>query len=216
MKNIDVTKRTSLKRIPQRAIFDREGIYRIMDEGMICHVSFIVDGSPFVIPTIYGRKDDTLYIHGAKASRMLKNLQQGIEACISVTLLDGLVLARSAFHHSMNYRSVIIFGKALEVKSRAEKLKALKTISDHLVKGRWSEVRHPTNKELDATTVLQMPLTEISAKVRTGVPVDDAEDYNLPVWAGELPFRMETKKPIQDAQQSDRIDLPDYIRKYKR
>jgi nitroimidazol reductase NimA-like FMN-containing flavoprotein (pyridoxamine 5'-phosphate oxidase superfamily) len=192
------TDRTSVRRLPQRGSYDRALVYQILDEGFVCHVGFVVDGKPFVIPTAYGRVGDTLYLHGAKASRMLKALAAGADACVTVTLIDGLVLARSAFHHSMNYRSVVVFGRASAVEDPREKLDAMRAFSEHLIPGRWSEVRQPNERELAATLVLALPLAEVSAKVRAGAPVDDEEDLTLPVWAGELPLRLVAADPVRD------------------
>lgn len=214
--NFSKTQRTTIRRLPKRGFYDRETIYRILDEGLICHVGFSVGNMPFVIPTIYGRDGETLYFHGAKASRMLKTLSEGVEACVTVTLVDGLVLARSAFHHSMNYRSVVIFGKASQVVDKDEKLKALLAISEHLIPGRWAEAREPNERELNATSVLSLPITEASAKVRTGGPVDDEEDYDLPIWAGELPLKLIAGEPITDSRQKIQVEIPDYIRAYSR
>ena len=184
MDNISRTSRTTLKRLPQRGSFDREQINAILDEGFICHVGFVVEDQPFVIPTGYARVEDRLVIHGSQASRMLRSLAEGIEVCVTVTLVDGLVLARSAFHHSMNYRSVLILGKAIPIEDREEKIAALRALSEHMVPGRWDEVREPSERELQLTTVLSLKLDEASAKVRTGPPLNDEEDYALPVWAG--------------------------------
>src|SRR6185503_18099589 len=172
------TERTTLKRLPARGVYDRALVYQILDEGFICHVGFAVEGRPYVIPTGYARANDKLYIHGSQASRMLRTLKSGIDVCVSVTLLDGLVLARSAFNHSMNYRSVVVFGEAVVV-DEAEKLAALLAFSEHVIAGRWADVRQPTEQELKATTVLALPLKEVSAKVRSGPPIDDEDDYEL-------------------------------------
>jgi uncharacterized protein len=213
---IPITSRTQLKRRTQRGNYDRPLIHQILDEGLICQVGFVVEGQPFVIPTAYGRIDDQIYIHGSPMSRMLRSLQQGIEVCITVTLLDGLVLARSAFHHSMNYRSVVIFGKARLVETPAEKMEALKAFTEHIIRDRWSEVRPPTVPELAGTLVLALPLEEASAKVRTGPPVDDEADYALPVWAGELPLRLVADAPVNDPRMVPVIEAPGYIRGYDR
>jgi nitroimidazol reductase NimA-like FMN-containing flavoprotein (pyridoxamine 5'-phosphate oxidase superfamily) len=198
MENFTPTDRTSVMRLPKRASYDRALVYQILDEGFVCHVGFVVDGTPRVIPTAYGRVGDVLYLHGAKASRMLKALAGGAEACVTVTLVDGLVLARSAFHHSMNYRSVVVFGRASAVEDPREKLAAMRAFSEHLIPGRWSEVREPNGRELAATLVLSLPLAEVSAKVRAGSPADDEEDLALPVWAGELPLRLVAGEPVRD------------------
>ncbi len=208
---LPVTPRTQVKRRAQRGNYDRSVINQILDEGLICHVGFVVDGQPFVIPTAYGRIDDQLYIHGSPMSRMLRSLQQGIEVCITVTLLDGLVLARSAFHHSMNYRSVVVFGKATVVENPAEKMTALKAFTEHIIRDRWSEVRPPTAPELAGTLVLALSLAEASAKIRTGPPVDDEADYALPVWAGELPLRIIADVPVADPRLDESAAVPEYI-----
>jgi nitroimidazol reductase NimA-like FMN-containing flavoprotein (pyridoxamine 5'-phosphate oxidase superfamily) len=190
------TSRTQVKRLPQRGIYDADRIHAILDAGFLCHVGFVVEGQPFVIPTGYARRDQELLIHGSAASRMLRNLGTGIDVCVTVTLVDGFVLARSAFHHSLNYRSVVILGRAQPITDPAGKMEALKCFTNHVVPGRWEEVREPTEQELKATEVLSLPLTEASAKVRTGPPVDDAEDYAIPVWAGVVPVRMAAGKPV--------------------
>ncbi|HJP90808.1 MAG TPA: pyridoxamine 5'-phosphate oxidase family protein [Pyrinomonadaceae bacterium] len=210
------TERTKLKRLPKRGHFDRETVYGILDEGFICHVGFAPEGKPVVIPTGYARFDDKLYIHGSQASRMLRTLSDGVDACVTVTIVDGLVLARSAFHHSMNYRSVVIFGHATPVEDRDEKLSALLALSEHMIPGRWTEVREPTEQELRATTVLSLSLVEASAKIRTGPPLDDEEDYELPVWAGVIPLKLEAGEPIKDPRLPERIDPPEYAQQYKR
>jgi nitroimidazol reductase NimA-like FMN-containing flavoprotein (pyridoxamine 5'-phosphate oxidase superfamily) len=210
------TARTTLRRLPQRGAFDRKSINQILDEGFICHVGFAVDGQPFVIPTGYARVDDKLLIHGSQASRMLRTLGQGIEVCVTVTLIDGLVLARSAFHHSMNYRSVVIFGRATVVEEREEKLAALRALSEHMIPGRWDDVRKPNERELQLTTVLSLPLAEASAKVRTGPPLDDEEDYELDVWAGVIPLRLIAQPPVDDPRLIAETAPPDYARRYER
>ncbi len=210
------TNRTTLKRLPKRGQYERESVYSILDEGFICHVGFAVEGQPFVIPTGYARLDDTLYIHGSQASRMLRTLADGVDVCVTVTLIDGLVLARSAFHHSMNYRSVVVFGRATVVEEKDEKRAALFTFSEHVVRGRWDDVREPTEQELKATTVLSLPLLEASAKVRTGPPLDDEEDYSLPVWAGVIPLRLVAGEPTNDPRLPEGIEVPEYARKYSR
>jgi len=210
------TNRTTIKRLPKRGQYERESVYSILDEGFVCHVGFAVEGQPFVIPTGYARLDDTLYIHGSQASRMLRTLANGVDVCVTVTLIDGLVLARSAFHHSMNYRSVVVFGRATVVEEKDEKLAALFSFSEHVVRGRWDDVREPTEQELKATTVLSLPLLEASAKVRTGPPLDDEEDYSLPVWAGVIPLRLVAGEPTNDPRLPEGIEVPEYARKYSR
>jgi nitroimidazol reductase NimA-like FMN-containing flavoprotein (pyridoxamine 5'-phosphate oxidase superfamily) len=216
MKNIPQTKRTTLKRLPKRGKFDRESVYEILDEGFICHVGFVVDNHPVVIPTGYARVEDSLFIHGSQASRMLRHLQTGVDVCLTVTLLDGLVLARSAFHHSMNYRSVVVFGKATLVADDNEKLKALRALSEHMIPGRWDDVRQPTEAEIKMTTVLTLPLEEASAKVRVGPPIDDDEDYDLNVWAGVVPLQLVAQEPIADPRLPQGIHTPTYALEYKR
>jgi nitroimidazol reductase NimA-like FMN-containing flavoprotein (pyridoxamine 5'-phosphate oxidase superfamily) len=210
------TERTKLKRLPKRGHFDRKTVYGILDEGFICHVGFAPEGQPFVIPTGYARVDDKLYIHGSQASRMLRSLARGVDACVTVTIIDGLVLARSAFHHSMNYRSVVIFGRAMLVEDRDEKIAALTALSEHIIRGRWADVREPTEQELIETTVLSLPLVEASAKIRTGPPLDDEENYAMPVWAGVIPLKLEAGEPIKDPRLPDEIEVPQYARNYHR
>jgi len=210
------TDRTKLKRLPKRGHFDRETVYGILDEGFICHVGFAVDGKPVVIPTGYARAEDKLYIHGSQASRMLRTLARGVDACVTVTLLDGLVLARSAFHHSMNYRSVVVFGRATLVDDPEEKMTALVALSEHIIRGRWNDVREPTETEMKLTTVLCLPLAEASAKIRTGPPLDDEEDYALPMWAGVVPLKLTAGEPIDDPRLTEGIPVPDYAQHYKR
>jgi nitroimidazol reductase NimA-like FMN-containing flavoprotein (pyridoxamine 5'-phosphate oxidase superfamily) len=211
-----LTDRTTVRRLPKRGVYDRDLVYQILDEGFICHVGFVADGQPIVIPTGYARKRDSLYIHGSQASRMLRTLKAGVDLCVTVTLIDGLVLARSAFHHSMNYRSVVVFGRASIVDRREEKLDALRAFSDQVIPGRWDDVRQPTEQELAATTVLALPLEEVSAKVRTGPPLDDEEDYALPVWAGLIPLSLAVGQPIADPRLPPDIQAPDYAVGYQR
>lgn len=216
MTQITQTAKTTLKRLPQRGEFDREAVYRILDEALVCHVGFVVDGQPFVIPTSYGRVGDTLFVHGSAASRMMKTLGGKVPVCITVTLIDGLVLARSAFHHSVNYRSVVVFGQAELVEDEPGKMAALAAITEHIVPGRWAEVREPNAQELKATTVLAIPLEEASAKVRIGDPKDDDEDMAIPVWAGQLPLRLTPGAPINDSLLTAGIEPPDYVLNYNR
>jgi uncharacterized protein len=198
METYTPTGRTQVKRLPKRGVYDPAQIHAILDEGFICHVGFVADGHPYVIPTGYARSGDQIYIHGSAASRMLRTLEQGIDVCVTVTLIDGFVLARSAFHHSMNYRSVVVFGKARLVNDPEEKVAALRCFTNHMAAGRWEEVRQPNEQELKSTYVLSLPLNEVSAKVRTGPPLDDEEDYALPVWAGVVPVRLVRGEPVQD------------------
>lgn len=213
---LDVTSRTKIKRMPSRGHYERELIYQILDEGLVCHVGFVVDSQPFVIPTAYGRLGNCLYIHGASASRMMRSLASGIEVCVTVTLLDGLVLARTVFHHSMNYRSVVIFGTATLVEDADEKLKALEVFTEHIVPGRWAEARQPNRQELAVTSVLALPLDEASAKVRTGLPNDEEQDYDIPVWAGVIPLELTAGEPIASDRLQPGITLPAYARNYTR
>ncbi len=211
---IAITERTTLRRLPKRGVFERKAVYKILDEGFVCHVGFVVDGQPFVIPTAYGRDGDTLFVHGARASRMLKALRDGAEVCVTVTLVDGLVLARSAFHHSMNYRSVVILGKARLVESDEEKLEALRAFTEHVVPGRWQEVRAPNRQELDSTLVLALTLAEGSAKVRTGPPLDDEEDMQFPVWAGVIPLNYVAGEAIDAPDLSGGIRPSEYLQHF--
>jgi len=208
------SERTRVVREPQRALYDRDAVNRILDEGLICHIGFVVEGQPYVIPTTYGRDGDVLYIHGSVASRMLRNLEQGIPACITVTLLDGLVLARSVFDHSMNYRSVVILGTAALVDNPAEKVAALRALSEHILPHRWDDSRRPNEKELKATSVLKIPIAEFSAKVRVGPPLDDEQDESFPTWAGVIPLEMQAGAPIADER--CQRELPAYLRNYSR
>jgi len=210
------TERTQVRRLPNRGAYDAETIFRILDEGFLCHVGFVADGQPFVIPTGYARSGETLYIHGSAASRMLRTLAGGVQVCVTVTLLDGLVLARSAFHHSMNYRSVVILGRAVQVEEREEKMKALKSFTEQVVRERWNDVRLPTDAELKATTVLALPLSEASAKIRTGPPKDDEEDYQLPIWAGVVPLAIVAGAPVPDPRLNPGLEPPPYAKKYSR
>ena len=194
------TPRTEIRRRPERSDYRSDAIEKILDEGLVAHVGFTVDGQPYVIPMAYARAGDTLLLHGSPASRLLRGLRRGMPVCVTVTLLDGLVLARSAFHHSMNYRSVVILGEAVEVTGRAEKRAALTALVEHVVPGRSAEARSPTDRELAATLVLALPLDEASAKVRSGPPLDEEEDYELPVWAGEIPIRLQAGEPVPDPQ----------------
>ena len=216
METFAQTDRTTLKRLPKRGNFDRDAVYKILDEAFVCHIGFIVDGQPVVIPTAYGRVDDRFYIHGSAASRMLRTVEEGVDVCVTVTLVDGLVLARSAFHHSINYRSVVIFGRATAVEDQREKFDAMRSFTQHVVPGRWAEVREPNEGELKATIVLYLPLMEASAKVRTGPPIDDEDDYAIPVWAGEIPLRLVAGLPVADPRLRPGIDPPQYVRDYSR
>jgi nitroimidazol reductase NimA-like FMN-containing flavoprotein (pyridoxamine 5'-phosphate oxidase superfamily) len=210
------TPRTRLVREADRAVYDREAAYRILDEGFLCHVGFVADGQPFVIPTSYGRKDASLYIHGSAASRMLRQMKDGVPVCVTVTLLDGFVLARSIFNHSMNYRSVVVLGKATLVEDAEEKIEALQLLSEHSLPGRWADARQPNERELKATSVLRVPIEEFSAKIRMGPVVDDEEDYAFPTWAGIVPLEMKAGTPIDDARLLPGETVPEYARNYVR
>jgi nitroimidazol reductase NimA-like FMN-containing flavoprotein (pyridoxamine 5'-phosphate oxidase superfamily) len=216
MERFAPTERTTLKRLPKRGEYDRKRVYAILDEAFICHVGFVVDGRPVVIPTGYGRMKDTLYLHGSAASRLLRTLSEGVEVCVTVTLIDGLVLARSAFHHSFNYRSVVVFGKARVVTDAAEQMAALRAFTEHVIPKRWDDVREPNESELKATLVLALPLVEASAKIRTGPPIDDEEDHALAVWAGVLPLQLTTGEPVDDKRLRPGTAVPRYVRDYRR
>jgi uncharacterized protein len=208
--------RTRVVREPHRGVYDREAINKILDEGFVCHVGFTVEGQPFVIPTMYARVGDSIYFHGSAASRMLRGAAAGVSVCVTVTLVDGLVLARSVFNHSMNYRSVVALGKAVLVDVPAEKIEALRAFTERILPGRWNDARQPTEKELKATSILRLPLTEVSAKTRTGPVEDDQEDYALPVWAGLIPLQLAAGDPIRDAKCDPAITVPQYAAKYHR
>ncbi len=208
--------RATVRSRPERAAYDRETIDAILDEGLICHVGFAIDSQPFVIPTIYARRGRQLVIHGAPGSRMLRAAKAGAPLCVSVTLHDGLVLARSAFKHSVNYRSVIILSAAAEIADRAQKLAALKALVEHVMPGRWSEIRRPSDAELKTTTVLSVAITEASAKVRRGPPMDKDDDYRLGVWAGEIPLRLAPSAPRADPRLLPGVPLPSYVAAYLR
>jgi len=215
-REITQTEKTKIRRLPKRGVYDRETIYKILDEAFVCHVGFTIGGKTFVIPTGYARAGDNLLIHGSAASRMMREMAGGIEVCVTVTLIDGLVLARSAFHHSMNYRSVVIFGTAEFIEDESEKYEALRAFTEHIMPDRWDAVRLPNAKELKATTVLRLPIEEASAKVRTGNPVDDEEDYALDIWAGVIPVRLAVLPPVSDPRLREDIEMPAYARNYTR
>src|SRR6202008_1581582 len=210
------TDRTQVKRLPKRGAYDRETVFKILDEAFVCHVGFVVVGQPYVIPTNFGRAGETLYLHGSAASRMLRTLSQGLPVCVTVTLTDGLVLARSAFHHSVNYRSVVALGTARLVEDPTEKMEALRRFTEHIMKGRWDDIRWPTEQELKGTTVLALPIEEVSAKVRTGGPIDDEPDYELPIWAGVLPLPIVPAEPIADARLKAGLAVPENVARYSR
>jgi uncharacterized protein len=212
--NPPLTPRTRVVREPQRAVYDRDAVNQILDEAFLCHVGFSVDGQPYVIPTSFGRNGNMLYIHGSAASRMLRSLDQGVAVCVTVTLLDGLVLARSIFNHSMNYRSVVILGTAKLISDPAEKLAALRALSEHIIPKRWDDSRRPSEKELKATSILSLPINEFSAKVRQGPVIDDEEDYSFPTWAGIIPLDTRVGTPIRDERCEQ--GLPAYLENYSR
>jgi nitroimidazol reductase NimA-like FMN-containing flavoprotein (pyridoxamine 5'-phosphate oxidase superfamily) len=215
MDNYTPTARTKVRRLPKRASYDKQAVHAILDEGFICHIGFALDSQPYVIPTIYARAEQTLYVHGSAASRTLRTLTQGVPVCITVTLLDGLVLARSAFHHSLNYRSVVVIGSAHLVSDPEEKLRALHLITNHVAPRRWEEVRAPNALELKQSSVLALPLQQVSAKIRRGPPVDDEADYSLPVWAGVVPVGMHLGTPLDDGRvpaEAPQIDLARFSR----
>lgn len=210
------TDRTRIRRKPGRGSYDCELVHSILDEALSCHLGFAVDGQPYVIPTIHARAGELLYLHGSRASRALLTLEGGARCCVTATLVDGLVLARSALHHSLNYRSVVVLGSAQEVTDHAEKRSALDAIVEHIVPGRTAEAREPSDADLQATFVLAVPLEEVSVKVRQGPPVDTREDHSLPVWAGELPLATTAGAPIPDPELTQRIETPAYVRRWQR
>jgi uncharacterized protein len=218
---LSLNDRATVRRLPQRGAYDADTIHAILDAGFLAHVGFCVEGQPFVIPSLYGRVRDAgtgpdkLCLHGSAASRMLRELSRGVPACLTVTHVDGIVLARSAFHHSMNYRSVVAFGTARQIDDVQGKAEALRVISDHLIAGRWEEVRNPTAKELKATSVLEFTIEEASAKTRSGPPVDDEEDYSLPVWAGVVPLHLRAAAPLKDPRLEHDLTIPEYVRQFQ-
>lgn len=214
MENYPIDQRNKVKRIPKRGAYDRETIYEILDATFLCHLGFSVENQPYVIPTSFGRKGDTIYLHGASTSRMLVSLEEGIPLCLTVTHLDGLVLARSAFHHSMNYRSAVVFGKAVKV-AGDEKMEALKIISEQILKGRWDESRLPHPIEMKATTVLRMDIEQASAKIRQGPPGDEKEDYELDIWAGVVPASLHWGEPEPDPLLKKGVPLAKSVKNLK-
>jgi nitroimidazol reductase NimA-like FMN-containing flavoprotein (pyridoxamine 5'-phosphate oxidase superfamily) len=208
--------RTRVRRLAERACYETEEVYRILDEGFVCHAAFCTAAGPVVLPTGYARVGDRLYLHGATGNHMLRTLGAGAPACVTVTLVDGLVLARSAFHHSINYRSVVVFGTAREVTDRDEKQAALTAVVDHIVPGRSADARPPNDEELRATRVVRLALAEASAKVRTGGPKDDASDYHLPVWAGHIPLRLVAGQPVPGDGIDPQVEAPAYATAYRR
>jgi len=216
MSEFPITERTRIRRVPKRGQYDKDTIYRILDEGLVCHVGFVEDHQPAVIPMNYARRDDALILHGATASRLLKYVQAGHPVCVTVTLLDGLVLARSVYHHSMNYRSVVVFGRGRLIETEQEKLAALEVLTEHILQGRWQDARKPNRQELDATAVVSIAIESASAKVRTGPPADDEDDYQLPVWAGVLPIQQQALAPVSDPRLGKDVRVPPSISNYRR
>lgn len=216
MSDFAKTDKNRVRRQAMRGHYDKETVYGIIDEALICHIGFVQDGVPFVIPTIHARDGDALILHGAKASRMMKYIQAGHDVCVTITLLDGLVMARSAFHHSMNYRSVVLFGKGTLMEGEQEKMHGSQILTEHLFPGRWEDARQPNKKELNATSFVSISIDSATAKIRTGPPGDDDEDYQLPVWAGVVPIRQHFDTPVDDPLLNDGIALPDYMTNYQR
>lgn len=209
------SKRTKINRLPARGHYDKETINNIIDTTYFCHVSFVIDEQPFIIPAIHARIDNTIVLHGAKTSRMRNHIIDGNEVCIAFTIMDGLVLARSVFHHSMNYRSAIVYGKGRAVKDFGEKEKAFQSITNHILPGRWEDARRPNKKEIDSTSVVSINIEEASAKIRTGPPLDDEDDYSLSIWAGVLPLQVNKRIPVEDPKLEEGIILPEYIENFK-
>ena len=216
MTNFSTTDRSRIKRKPERGLYDRETIHQILDEALICHVGFVENTQPYVIPINFARLGDTIFLHGAIASRLLKHIAGGHALCVEVTLVDGLVLARSVFNHSINYRSVVLYGSGRLVEEDQAKLAALEAITEHLIPGRWREARLPNAKELKATSVVSIRIDEGSAKVRSGSPGDDEADYALPVWAGVLPLQEMALSPVPDERMAQDVAVPAYITNYSR
>ena len=208
--------RDRVQRAPHRGVYERDKIYKIMDEALYCHVGFVQDGQPYVIPSIHARDGDDLLLHGATTSRLIRHIQEGHDVCVTITILDGLVLARSIYSHSMNYRSAVLFGKGRSIDDPEEAYHALKVLSDHVMPGRWNDSREPNPNEMKATAVVSISIDSASAKVRTGPPNDEDEDYELPIWAGVLPIQQQYLDPQPDPQLGPEIPLPDYIEEYHR
>jgi uncharacterized protein len=213
---VSAGERTRVRRHPERAVDEPGAVAAILDEALVCHVGFVADGQPYVIPTIHARVGDTLYFHGSPASRMLRTLDDGVDVCVTATLVDGIVLARSVFHHSLNYRSAVVFGRAREVVDPEEKLAALEAVVEHVVRGRSADARPPSEKELATTLVLALPIDESSAKVRSGPPKDAADDLELPVWAGVVPVTLAPGEPEPDEHVPPGLEPPAYARAYTR
>ena len=211
MQDFAPTERSRVKRVHQRAHYDRETVYRILDAGFVCHVGYTIDDHPYVTATSYWRDEDRIYWHGSSASRMLRRLKTKTPVCINVSLIDGLVLARSGFHHSINYRTVMLFGEASVLDGHDEKVEALRRFTERVIPGRWDELRPPTTQEIKATTILSMPIEEAVAKERSGPPIDDEEDYDLDIWAGELPLHLTAGAPIADPRLKPGLSTPQYL-----
>lgn len=211
MTEFSINRRNQIRQLTKRGQYDKAAVYDIIDEGFICHVGFTEGDQPFVIPFLYARMDDSLVLHGAPSSRLIKHCQSGKPVCIAITLLDGLVLARAVFHHSLNYRSVVLFGKGHTIDGEDEKLQALRVLTEHLAPGRWDDARQPNPQELNATVVVSIPIESASAKIRTGPPSDDDADYALPVWAGVLPIKQQMLEPVNDPKLADGIPVPEYL-----
>ena len=213
MTEFPITERNRMRRQPKRARYERDVVYGIVDEALICHAAFVLDGTPVVVPLVHARMGDSVVLHGSKGARLIQHVEAGGEVCLTFTLLDGLVLARSAFHHSVNFRSAMLFGKGVSLESAEDKMEALKAVVEHIMPGRWDDVRRPNAQELDATAVVSIAIDTASAKVRTGPPEDAPEDYALGVWAGVLPLRQQASAPVADPRMESAIDLPDYLRR---
>ena len=205
-----------VRRLPLRGHYDKKTIYAIVDEALICHAGFVVDGQPFVMPTIHVRVDDTIYLHGAIANRMLSHIKSGNSVCLTMTLIDGIVFARSVIHHSMNYRSAVLFGKGRVIDAYDEKWKVFAALTEHIAKGRWDDARKPNDKETNTTTIVAIDIESASSKIRTGPAKDDDEDYALPIWAGVLPVQLQFGAPLQDERLLKNTDIPHYIQEYQR
>lgn len=216
MPNFERTPRNEVHRLPERATYDRAAIYQIVDEALICHVAFVQDGQPFVIPTNHARQGDTLLLHGSGASRLVRHIQDGQPVCVAFTLVDGLVLARSVCHHSLNYRSAVVFGRGQMVEDEQAKLRALELLTEQVAPGRWADARKPTGQELRATAVVSVSIESASAKSRSGPPADDEADRQLPVWAGVLPLQVQGLSPVPDAGLSPGVPFPGYLARYQR
>ena len=216
MPEFPILERNRVRRVPKRGQYDKDTIYRILDEGLVCHVGVVEDGQPVVIPMNYARRDDTVILHGAPASRLVKYVQAGRPVCVTVTLLDGLVLARSVYHHSMNYRSAVVFGRGRLIEAEKEKLAVLEVLTENILPGRWQVARRPNRQELDATAIVSIAIESASAKVRTGPPADDEDDYQLPVWAGVVPIRQQALTPVRDPRLSEDTRVPPSVSNYRR